>query len=187
MSRPVTLLLVLLTLLLHVRGAGAMVYVATDLPALASDARAIAVGRVVAVESRWTAGRRNIETLVTLQVSEYLKGDLGREVTVRVPGGQIGPYLSVMPGAPRLVEGDRVVLFLAGQPPELPHILALGQGVFHVVADRATLAQVIVPEPLTAVAEPGDTVVRGNESRRRTPFARFAAEVRALATRGAGR
>ena len=106
--------------------ARAIVYVSTDFPTLVADARAIVVGRVVALESRWNDGRHGIETLVTLEVEQYLKGDLGTSVTVRTPGGQIGPYLSVMPGAPRFAEGDEVALFLAGSGPALPHVLGLG-------------------------------------------------------------
>jgi hypothetical protein len=170
------------TALLAPRSAGAMVYVAVDLPTLVADARAVAVGHVVVVAPRWTEGRRGIETLVTLEVSEYLKGNLGREVTVAVPGGQIGPYLSVMPGVPRLAEGDDVVLFIADGIGDLPHIVALGQGVYRVVTDAASGARFVVPELPSGSAVAGTKVVRGDLARRPAPLDQFRARVRALVT-----
>lgn len=167
--------------LLAPRPAVAMVYVAVDLPTLVADARAVALGRVVVVAPRWTEGRRAIETLVTVEVAEYLKGDLGAEVTVAVPGGRMGPYLSVMPGAPRLAEGDEVVLFLAGQGAELPHIVALGQGVFRVVTDQASGARFVVPDLTSAAVAAGTRVVRGDPARRPAPLDRFKADVRGMA------
>ena len=72
------------------------------------------------LEAQWLEGRRSIETLVTLEVETYAKGDLGRTVTLRVPGGQMGPYRSVMLGAPTFVEGEEVVVFLAASWPRHP-------------------------------------------------------------------
>jgi hypothetical protein len=181
MRRTAIVLSATLAVLLVARSAASMVYVAVDLATLVADARDIAVGRVVVTSARWTEGRRGIETLVTLEVTEYLKGGPGGEITVAVPGGRMGPYLSVMPGAPRLVEGDEVVLFVAGQGAEVPHIVALGQGVFRVVTDRTSGARYVVPDlPAGAVAA-GTPIVRGDPSRRPARFDGFAAQVRALA------
>ena len=57
------------------RTLSAMTYVSVDFPTLVGQAHAIAVGRVVAVEPRWREGRRGIETALTLEVVQYLKGD----------------------------------------------------------------------------------------------------------------
>ena len=142
--------------------------------------RAIVVGRVVALESRWNDGRHGIETLVTLDVEQYLKGDLGTSVTVRTPGGQIGPYLSVMPGAPRFAEGDEVVLFLAGngacaaararpRPGRVPRSSSTDAG-------RRSRR----PRDVAGVPTVATPVVRGDLMRRPAPLDRFAAEVKTL-------
>ncbi len=164
------------------------VYVPADLATLAAEARAIAYGRVVAIESRWVddAVRRAIETLVTLEVAEYAKGNLGQTVTLRVPGGQLGPYKSLMIGAPRFSEGEEVVLFLAAEGPAIPHLLALGQGVYRVRLSAATGMRMVTPEIVRlAGAEPaaGQRVVRGDAARRPAPLQAFMQEVRALAGR----
>jgi hypothetical protein len=97
----------------------------------------------------------------------------------------MGPYLSVMPGAPRFAEGDRVVLFLAGDGPALPHVLGLGQGVFRIVIDSSG-HPIVTPETLPAVVGASMPVVRGDLLRRPTPLDRFATEVKLLAAqRGA--
>jgi hypothetical protein len=161
----------------------ATMYVAADLGTLAGEARAIAHGRVVALESRWTDDRRAIETLVTLEVEEYLKGDLGPAVTLRVPGGDMGPYRSIMLGAPHFVQGEDVIVFLAATGPAVPHLLGLAQGVFRVSGDAALGPRVVTPEVLQlpgATAVGDARVVRGDPARRPLPLAAFEQQVRAL-------
>jgi len=159
--------------------AGAMTYVATDFPTLVRDARAIAVGRVVSLAPRWKQGRRGIETLLTLEVDQYLKGDLGQTVTLTIPGGEIGRYRSVMPGAPSFVEGEELVLFLAGDDRSVPRLLGLGQGVFRIMTDNARSTRIVVPEILMAVETGAVRIVRGDVARRPSSLEQFASEVRA--------
>lgn len=166
----------------------ATVYVPADLAELATEARAVAHGRVVALEARWLDDRRAIETLVTLDVESYAKGNLGRSVTLRVPGGQMGPYRSVMLGAPRFVEGEEVVVFLGASGPQVPHLVGLAQGVFRVRADARSGTRMVTPEvvrmPGAAPAE-AVRVVRGDPARRPMALPAFLEEVRAIASRGA--
>jgi hypothetical protein len=158
----------------------AIVYVAADFQTLVTEARTIVLGRIASLDTEWTEGRRGIETLLSIEVERTLKGSAGDSVTVRVPGGQMGPYLSVMPGAPRFTEGEEVVLFLAGAPPELPHILALSQGVFRVVRDPNTGERTVVPELLRASADGAVQVIRGDLTRKPTPLGRFILDVRGI-------
>ena len=185
MKRTLTCLLAAV-LLVPAAALHATVYLSADLGELTTDARAVAYGRVVALEAQWLEERRSIETLVTLEVETYAKGDLGRTVTLRVPGGQMGPYRSVMLGAPTFVEGEEVVVFLAASGPAIPHLVGLAQGVFRVRTDAATGARLVTPEivrmPGAAPLEPA-RVVRGDASRRPAPLAAFLQEVRALAGR----
>jgi hypothetical protein len=142
----------------------ATVIVPADLKELAVDASAITHGRVVRVEAQQGEGRR-VERMVTLQVLEYFKGSGSNVVQVRIPGGSLGRYTTVMLGAPELAEGDEVVLFLGtraanaggasggagadadGQTPSAarPYILGLHQGVFRIVTDQATGRRMVMP------------------------------------------
>lgn len=163
--------------------ADATVYVAADLAELVTHAQSIVHGRVVAAEARWVAGRRAVETIVTVAVDEHLKGRFGETVSVRVPGGQMGPYRTVMVGAPVFREGEEVVLFLAARGPTIPHLVFLGQGVFRVTRDAATGEPAVVPAlPAAAVGRGAPVpIVRGDPARRPTPLREFSARVRALA------
>jgi hypothetical protein len=158
----------------------ATVVLPADLVDLAADARAIVHGRVASVEPRWAAGRRHVETLVLLQVTAYLKGDLGGELTFKVPGGDLGTYRTIVVGAPRFRVGDEVVLFLGATGPAIPHVLGLGQGVFRVVTDRQG-QRVVVPPPLLRGAAT-QRVVRGDPQRGPTDMDAFAGAVRTALT-----
>lgn len=119
----------------------ATVIVPAELRELVAEARTIVHGRVVAAQPRVVAGERGIETLLTIDAAEYLKGSLGPRFTVRVPGGQIGDRRHVVIGAPVLRTGDDVVLFLGGSGPSVPWIVGLNQGVFRVRADARLAAR----------------------------------------------
>src|SRR6185295_5777092 len=113
---------------LSIRG-HATVLIGADLGELASDARAIARGRVVAVDARWTDDRRTIETIVTLDVESYLKGELGSEVRFSVPGGSFGRYRNIVVGAPQFAVGQRTIVFLGAHGPTVPYLVGFSQGV----------------------------------------------------------
>lgn len=167
-----------------VSAARATVILPADLGDLVRGSQAIVHGRVVEVRAVWADGRRRVETLVMLEAEDYLKGNFGETVTVRVPGGQIGRYRSVMVGAPVFTAGDEVVLFLSARGPSIPYVLGLSQGVFRVVDDPPTHGKLVMPPPVVAGVE-ARPVRRGDAARRPIPLERFSAEVRALAAGGA--
>lgn len=148
-----------------------------DVGELSHEAVAIIVGRVAAVDARWTAERRGIETLVTLDAETYLKGGLGRSVQFVTPGGDLGRFQNIVVGAPRFVRGERVIVFLGARGPSLPFILGFNQGVFRVTAsDRDDL---VTPPAFLPTGTTG-RIVRGDPSRRPMPLAQFERSIRAL-------
>jgi hypothetical protein len=159
----------------------ATVVVAADLGELARDARAIPRGRVVAVEGRWTDDRRTIETLVTLEVEEYLKGALGDTLQFRVPGGELGRFRRVVVGAPEFSIGQRVILFLGASGPMVPYVLGLNQGVYRIASSADGTGWIVTPPALLPSAA-GGRIVRGDTARRPLELADFESRVRALAS-----
>jgi hypothetical protein len=157
--------------------ARATVLIPADLGALARDARTIARGRVVAVQGRWTDDRRTIETIVTLEAEEYLKGALGPELQFRVPGGIFGRYRNIVVGAPQFVVGQRTIVFLGARGPSVPYVLGLSQGVFRISA-ASDGSPVVTPPPV--LPTPLGPIVRGSVSRQPAPLAGFERDVRAL-------
>ncbi len=158
--------------------AGATVVVPADLSELSRDARAIARGRVVAVDAQWTAGRRTIETIVTLETETYLKGQLGETIQFRVPGGSLGRFRNIVVGAPHFAIGQRLIVFLGARAPSFPYVLGLSQGVFR-IGRNASGAWMVSP-PVMPPDVTG-TVVRGSASLVPAPLAEFESRVRALA------
>jgi len=157
--------------------------VPADLGELSRDALAIVRGRVVKVDGRWTDDRRGIETIVTLDVDEYLKGTLGPTVQFRVPGGLLGRFRSIVAGAPRFAVDDRVVVFLGAKGPMIPYLVGFSQGLYRVVRDPAFRDAWRVTPPVPAADAPA-SVARGDASRVPLPLDVFEARVRALAGTG---
>src|SRR5262245_54669088 len=112
--------------------ASATTVLPVDFGEMVNRSQTIVYGRVVDVRSQMTGGRRAIESLVTIDVLESIKGGGSRTVVFRVPNGQVGRYRRLTVGAPEFAAGDEVVLFLAGRPPVVPMPYGLSQGVYRV-------------------------------------------------------
>jgi hypothetical protein len=126
---------------------------------LTAEASVVVHGHVIDAHGVWNPERRAIETLVTIQPLETFKGSIAGDVTLTVPGGDVGRYRYVVVGAPAFAIGDEVVLFLRTATASRPFIVGFNQGVFRVTRDQANMAR-----------------VRG------VPLAQFAANVRARAS-----
>lgn len=73
---------------------------------------AVVVGRVVSVDSFWSAARNVILTDADVEVEEVWKGAPPARIAVRTLGGAVGDVLLEVDGAARFAAGERVVLFL---------------------------------------------------------------------------
>ena len=146
---------------------------------LVTTAPVIVHGQVVDVRAEWADGRRSVETFVTVAVSEYLKGDLGEQMTFRVPGGQLGRYRTIFVGAPEFREGDEVVLFLMHSGPSYPYIIGLSQGAFRVVPEPRT-GRRMVTTPIVMGRGGGEPerIVRGDVARKPVTIDAFRDAVR---------
>lgn len=160
----------------------ATVVIPAGVAELATEARAIAHGRVVRIEARQGEGRR-VERIVTVQVADYLKGGLGNVVQLQLPGGTYGRYTTFQIGAPEIAEGDEVVLFLGqGDTDPLPHLLGFHQGLYRLVTDPDTGQQFVMP-PLVqgdAASTQATPVTRGDATRRPQTLDEFRAAIAAI-------
>jgi hypothetical protein len=164
----------------------ATVVVQAELPELVAEARTIVHGRVISTEPRAVNGGRSIETLVVIEADDYLKGNLGSRLAIRVPGGQIGVRRAVVIGAPVFRSGDHVVLFLAGAGPALPWIVGLNQGVFRVRQDEVRRLGKAGIDELQVFQEQVPHVRSGNAAQA-LPLTIFKARVRSLVNEGGAR
>jgi len=156
--------------------AHAMVVVPAEFNEMVTASHTIVYGRVVDVQSYETAGRRTIESLVTVQVVEAIKGQPGHTAYFKLPGGQVGRYRRVMVGAPQCARGDEVVLFLKGSAPAVPMPFGLTQGVYRV--NRGVDGRAMVMPP----ARGSERLVRGDPARRPLELSAFTSLVRTIAS-----
>ena len=160
--------------------AHATVFAPANVAQLVLASRAIVHGWVVQLRPQLADDRRRVDTLVTLRVSTYLKGDLGPVVTFQVPGGELGRYRTVVLGAPRFQMGDEVVLLLSARGPSIPYVLGLSQGVFRVVADQITGERRVRPTPLIGEAAEWKAIVRGDPAHAAPLLTEFARQVQRI-------
>jgi hypothetical protein len=163
------------------RSASATVLLPADFTTVVAESVTIVHGRVVDVSSGLTGPRRTIESLVTVQVIESLKGASTADTTVtfRVPNGRVGRYRRVLMGAPEFARGDEVVVFLQGRAPAVPTLYGLSQGVYRVVRD-ARAAPVVIPAPISAQGTGAERIVRGDPVRRPMPIDAFVRHVHTI-------
>ena len=171
--RPLTSLLLCAILACACAGGSlsATTLVPADFAQMARESELIVRGTVVQVEGQRTGARQTIESLITLRVSDTIKGTAVEETTFRVPGGKVGPYRRVMVGAPQFSPGDEVILFLRGRAPAIATPYGLSQGVYRV--SRTAGASVVTP----AVAAGFGRVTRGDPARRPVDPVTFARQV----------
>jgi hypothetical protein len=109
-----------------------------SVPEMAARADVIVVGVVVGMLSAWDATANVINTVVDVRPEEVLKGASGtRVLRLRHLGGRVGDAAAVVAGAPTFVSGERVLLFLAGDPQGELAVVGLSQGKFTVTQDAA--------------------------------------------------
>lgn len=135
------------------------------------DATVIVRGRITDVRAvRSTAG--DVETVATVAVEAVLKGEPATFVAMRIPGGTIGRYRTVMPGAPQVVTGEAGVFFLKRAPGGALWPVGLSSGIYRVATTggRALVTPPVMPGVTTATTGP---VVRGDTRRRTLPLSEF--------------
>jgi hypothetical protein len=180
----VRLLLAVLLAAVAARPLSATIVAGLDLAQLVERADRVVHGRVVSVSPVRVEGRYT-DSIVTLVPTAVMKGATDGEIVFRVPGGEIGRFRTVVVGAPVLHVEDEVVVFLAGAPPLLPHLVGFGQGVLPVVRDDTGRALLLVPP--TGAVDSGRASA-GSGAARVLTLQAFAEDVRALvAARGDGR
>lgn len=153
--------------------------VALSVGDMVSQADVIAIGQAVDTRSMWVD--QSLVTLVTVNVSESLKGEPGQSLTVVVPGGVDAnrkvPVAMTYPGAPRLTPGEDVFLFL-NVDSEVGggyNITGFSQGKFSIV--EGDDGEMKVSRDLTKVSLKDDNGVRRG-SVNLTPLASLKAQVK---------
>lgn len=83
---------------------------------LTTESTSIFYGKCTKMESSWTEDKSMILTKVTVVPENYLKGNLGSEVTITVPGGRVGDIIYEVSEMPAFQKGEEVFAFVWQHP-----------------------------------------------------------------------
>lgn len=161
----------------------ASTFLPVEFKEVVSEAATIVRGQVTDVRTvRSTAG--DVESAVTIAVGTVLKGSADAFVTMRVPGGTLGRYRTVMTGAPVMRVGDQAVFFLKRGPGNAYWPVGLAQGIYRVSAQDGAAAMVSAPVLSGVTTSSVGAVVRGDPRRKPLPVTEFESLVRLVLARG---
>ena len=97
--------------------------------------------------------QRHIETYVTFQVDENVKGEAGSSYTIRMLGGTVGNETLEITDVPKFKVGDRDILFVEHNNEQFVPLVGIGYGRFHVQRDEQTGRDVLLTDEGEAVRD----------------------------------
>ena len=104
---------------------------------LVQQAELIFQGTVTDVRSVWEGegAQRHINTYVTFQIGENMKGNAGSSYTIRILGGTVGDETMEVTDTPKFKMGDRDILFVEHNNDQFVPLVGINNGRFHVQRD----------------------------------------------------
>jgi len=127
---------------------------------LVQQAEVIFQGTVTNVRSVWEGegAQRHIDTYVTFQVQDNVKGNAGASYTIRMLGGTVGDETMEVTDTPKFNVGDRNILFVEHNYDQFVPLVGISHGRFQVQRDEQTGRDVVLNgegEPVRDLAKVG--------------------------------
>src|SRR5256714_3546259 len=127
---------------------------------LVQQAELIFQGTVTDVRSVWEGegAQRHIDTYVTFQIGENVKGNAGSSYTIRILGGTVGDETMEVTDTPKFKLGDSDILFVEHNNDQFVPLVGINHGRFHVQRDEQTGRDIVVNgegEPVRDVTKVG--------------------------------
>lgn len=152
-----------------------------SLEQLTSAADAIAQVQCVSTSAGWQDGA--IWTRSKFRVVKTLKGELGAEVAVRLPGGRVGHLKANVDGAPQFSPGEEAIVFLARTKSGDYSVAGWVEGTFHIERDARTRRRRVTQESSAFAVFDLATRQFRSEGIRRMPIEEFRSRVAAAMAR----
>jgi hypothetical protein len=113
---------------------------------LVQQAELIFQGTVTDVRSVWEGegAQRHIDTYVTFQIADSVKGNAGSSYTIRMLGGTVGNETMEVTDTPKFKVGDRDILFVEHNNEQFVPLVGINHGRFHVQRDEQTGRDVVL-------------------------------------------
>lgn len=104
---------------------------------LVDEADTIFQGSVTSVRSEWVGegAQRHIMTYVTFNVEQSIKGQVGKNYTLRMLGGTVDGETMGIADAPRFEVGNRDILFVQNNGSQVIPLVGIMHGRFRVARD----------------------------------------------------
>lgn len=126
---------------------------------LVNEAEIIFQGTVTNVHSQWIGegAKRHIVTYVTFKVEDALKGNPGKETTLRMFGGTVNGQTMQVSDAPKFHVGDRDVLFVEHNGSQFIPLVGIMYGRYRVQKNEDGRDVILTNEgmPLSSVDQVG--------------------------------
>lgn len=111
---------------------------------LTQKSDAVVVGKVASLSSEWNETKTRIQTRVRISVDQTVKGDASmREMTLVIPGGEVGGIGEVYSHSPRFQRDEAVVVFATRNSTGEYRVSDGNQGKFTVLKDDLTSRLVV--------------------------------------------
>jgi hypothetical protein len=162
----------------------ASTFLSAEFKDVLSASSRIVRGRVNDVRA-YRSASGDVESAVTIAVESTLKGSPESFVSMRLPGGTIGRYRTVMMGAPVMQVGERAVFFLKTAADNSLWPVGLAQGIYRVSGAAGAVPLVYAPVVAGVTTNATGIVVRGDARRKSLPVTEFESLVRLLLAQGA--
>lgn len=105
---------------------------------LTEESTAILMGKCSQVQSGWNASGKKVFTEVTVNTTESIKGNMGTQAVITVPGGQVGDILYEVSEMPTFQEGEEVLVFLWQHPSGKQLVTGAFQGKLTIKKNKET-------------------------------------------------
>ena len=112
---------------------------------LVQQAELIFQGTVTDVRSVWEGegAQRHIDSYITFQVQDSVKGSPGSTYTMKMLGGTVGDETMEINDSPKFNVGDRDILFVEHNYEQFVPLVGINYGRFHVGRDAQTGRDII--------------------------------------------
>jgi len=111
---------------------------------LTKESSTVLYGKCSKLKSEWNENKSIIYTYVTIVPEAYLKGNLGSEAVIAVPGGRVDDIICEVSEMPVFVEGEEVVAFVRTNPAGKNLVTGGFQGKMKIEKDKKTGKRAVV-------------------------------------------
>jgi hypothetical protein len=125
---------------------------------MTKSSTAVLYGKCSKIKSEWNEDRSIIFTYVTITPEEYIKGNLGGEAVIAVPGGRVDDIIYEVSETPFFTEGEEVVAFVWTNPAGKNLVTGGYQGKVKIEKDARTGKRSVEAEVVTDELQEGDLV-----------------------------